>query len=280
MEISTDDNNMVNIKSGTSEFNIMGQSGEDFPPIPTVESESGYSLKQKDLRDMITKTIFSIATDESKPILTGELMEISNKKINMVAVDGYRISYRQSLLEADNENVKVVVPGKALREISKILGEDEENVDIFVTDKHILFDFEGNTLVSRILEGDFIKYEQTFTNEYKTGITGDRAELISALERASLVSRDSRKVPVRIDIGENKIILTSQTEMGTATEEVFVDVEGDMLKIAFNPKYLIDALKAIDDECINMQFNTSLSPCIIKPIEGDVYKYLILPLRL
>ncbi len=279
VELSTDENNMVTIKSGTSEFNIMGQNGDEFPEIPRVESENRYSLKQKDLRDMITKTIFSIALDESKPVLTGELVEISGDKINMVAVDGYRISYRESNLEPANDSVNVVVPGKTLREISKVLNDSDEPVNLFITDKHILFEFEGNTVVSRILEGDFIKYDQTFTNEYKTAITSDRAELISALERASLMSRDARKVPVKIDIQDNKIILNSQTEMGMATEEVYVDVEGDRLKIAFNPKYLIDALRAIDDECINIQFNTSLSPCIIKPVEGDIYKYLILPLR-
>ena len=278
--ISCDDSNAVVLSCGKSEFKIMGQSGEDFPEIPKVEQSFAYTLKQKDLREMITETIFSIATDESKPQLTGELIEIKGTSINIVAVDGYRISYKRAMVSETETPVKVIVPGKTLKEISKILSSDEEDVDLYITDKHILFDLQGNIIVSRLIEGDFIKYDQTFTEEFKTRVIIGRTDLISSLERASLVSRDARKVPVKIDIQKDKMIITSQTEMGTAYEEIRIDSVGDNLKIAFNPKYLIDALRAIEDEIISIQFNTALSPCIIKPEEGDIYKYLVLPLRI
>ncbi|HCT64338.1 MAG TPA: DNA polymerase III subunit beta [Lachnospiraceae bacterium] len=278
--ITCDDNNAVILSCGKSEFKIMGQSGDDFPEIPTVEQSFAYTLKQKDLREMITETIFSIALDESKPQLTGELIEINGNQINIVAVDGYRISYKRALVSETKIPVKVIVPGKTLKEISKILSQDEDNVDLYITDKHILFDLQGNIIVSRLIDGDFIKYDQTFTEEFKTRVISDRADLIASLERASLISRDARKVPVKIDIQSDKMIITSQTEMGAAYEEIKIDAEGDTLKIAFNPKYLIDALRAIEDDKISMQFNTALSPCIIKPEEGDIYKYLVLPLRI
>ena len=280
VHISCDNNNGVVLSCGKSEFKIMGQSGDDFPEIPTVEQSFAYTLKQKDLREMITETIFSIALDESKPQLTGELIEIKDTNINIVAVDGYRISYKRATVSETDRPVKVIVPGKTLKEVSKILSQDDENVDLYITDKHILFDLQGNIIVSRLIDGDFIKYDQTFTEEFKTRTIVDRADLISSLERASLVSRDARKVPVKIDIQKDKMVITSQTEMGTAYEEVPIDAVGDTLKIAFNPKYLIDALRVIEDEKISIQFNTALSPCIIKPEEGDIYKYLVLPLRI
>jgi DNA polymerase III, beta subunit len=278
--ITCDDNNAVILSCGKSEFKIMGQAGDDFPEIPTVEQSFAYTLKQKDLREMITETIFSIALDESKPQLTGELIEINGNQINIVAVDGYRISYKRALVSETKIPVKVIVPGKTLKEISKILSQDEDNVDLYITDKHILFDLQGNIIVSRLIDGDFIKYDQTFTEEFKTRVISDRSDLIASLERASLISRDARKVPVKIDIQSDKMIITSQTEMGAAYEEIKIDAEGDTLKIAFNPKYLIDALRAIEDDKISIQFNTALSPCIIKPEEGDIYKYLVLPLRI
>ena len=200
--------------------------------------------------------------------------------MNIVAVDGYRISFRKSEITS-SKDASVIVPSKTLREITKILSSEEEDMAlIYVTDKHILFDLGGNMIVSRLIEGEYIKYSQTFTDEFKTRIVINKSDMVAALERASLISRDARKIPVKLDITKEKIVITSQADMGTAYEEVYAEVTGDALKIAFNPKYLIDALRAVDDEKVAVQFNSSLSPCIIKPEEGDSYKYLILPLRM
>jgi len=279
--ISVNSKNETVITSGTSEFKIMGQSGDEFPFIPVVSKETGYTVKQKDLKDMISQTIFSVSADESKPVLTGELIEIKGNSMNVVAVDGYRISFRKSDIEFAVKAANVIVPGKTLREITKILSSEEDDVaKVYVTDKHILFDLNGNMIVSRLIEGEYIKYQQTFTDEFKTRVLINTSDMIAALERASLVSRDARKIPVKLDIKKDKIVITSQTDMGTAYEEVFCETEGDALKIAFNPKYLIDALRAIEDDMVSVQFNSSLSPCIIKPENGDSYKYLILPLRM
>lgn len=279
--LESNDKNEIVITSGTSEFKIMGQNGDEFPAIPSVSKEVSYTVKQKDLRDMISQTIFSVSMDESKPTLTGELIEIKDKAMNIVAVDGYRISYRKAETEEAETAASVIVPAKTLREITKILSSEEEDMaKIYVTDKHILFELGGNMIVSRLIEGEYIKYQQTFTDEFKTRVVVNRADMIAALERASLISRDARKIPVKIDIHKDKLVITSQTDMGTVYEEVFSESEGEALKIAFNPRYLIDALRAIEDENVSIQFNSSLSPCIIKPEMGDSYKYLILPLRM
>lgn len=279
--LETDGNNAVRITSGSSQFQIMGQNADDFPELPEVEQENTYSISQLKLRDMIRQTIFSIAQDDSKPVLTGELLELREGVVNLVSVDGYRISFRQNPLLQSSGETEVVVPGKTLGELNKILSQEEEDtVSIFLTDRHILFDIGTAVMVSRLIEGSFIRYAQSFSEDYKTEVLISRAELIQALERASLVSRDNRKTPVRIEIGADKLDITARSDMGTAHEEIGAEIDGDGLTIAFNTRYLVEALRSIEDEQVRIRFMTSLSPCTVLPVEGDSFKYLILPLRM
>lgn len=279
--METDEKNAVNIVSGTSQFQIMGQNGDDFPELPEVEQENVYSISQLKLRDMIRQTIFSIAQDDSKPVLTGELLELRQGTANLVSVDGYRISFRKNPLLHSSEETEVVIPGKALGELNKILSQEENDaVSIFLTERHILFDIGTAVMVSRLIEGDFIRYGQSFSDDYKTKVVIDRTGLIQALERASLVSRDNRNTPVRLEIGAKGMEISARSDMGTAHEEIGAEVEGDGLTIAFNPRYLIEALRSIEDEQVKIHFMASLSPCTVLPVEGDRYKYLILPLRM
>lgn len=281
VKISVDEKNIATIKCGKSEFKISGQDGDDFPPIPQVEKNLKFVISQNDLRNLIRQTIFSISQDESKPILTGELIEIENNMIDFVSVDGYRISYKNAELVQSAGAKRAIVPGKSLGEIAKILAaDDDEKAVIYFTDNHIMVDINGNIVVSRLIQGEFIKYQQSFTNEYKTSAKIIKSEMIDSLERASLIARDSRKIPVKLEISGNNIVITSNAETSTAYEEVAAEIDGDKLVIAFNPRYLIDALKAIDDDEVYMHFNTPLSPCVFRPIEGDSFKYLVLPLRI
>lgn len=281
VSITTDEKNAAVIKSGRSEFKISGQNGEDFPPIPEVEKDSRFVISQNDLRNLIRQTIFSISQDESKPVFTGELIEIEDNMIDFVSVDGYRISYKNAELIQSVGSKRAIVPGKSLGEIAKILSsEEDEKAVLYFTENHIMADINGNIVVSRLIQGDFIKYQQSFTNEYKTSAKVNKSELMNSLERASLISRDSKKIPVKLEIKDNNIIITANAETSTAYEEVSAEIDGDKLLIAFNPRYLIDALRAIDDDEVYMHFNTSLSPCVFKSVEGDSYKYLVLPLRI
>ena len=281
VKISVDDKNIATIKCGKSEFKISGQDGEDFPPIPEVEKNVKFVISQNDLRNLIRQTIFSISQDESKPVLTGELIEIEDNMIDFVSVDGYRISYKQAELFQSVGSKRAIVPGKSLGEIAKILAQDEdEKAVLYFTDNHVMADINGNIVVSRLIQGEFRKYQQSFTNDYKTSAKINKTEMLDCLERASLISRDSRKIPVKLEISGNNIVITANAETSTAYEEVAAELDGDKLTIAFNPKYLIDALKAIDDEDVYMHFNTPLSPCVFKPVECEGYKYLVLPLRI
>lgn len=280
IEISTDDNFMTSIVSENSKFQIAGQSGKDFPALPKVEKIHSCTINQLALKEMIRQTIFSVAQDETRPILTGEMLQIKENSLNMVSVDGYRISYRKIDLSNENADVQVVIPGKTLSEINKILStEENDTVTIYFEDKHVLFDLGDSKVVSRLLEGEFLKYEQVFSSDYETKILVDRKNFLMSIERAALISREGKKNPIKFEIDGDKMIITSNAELGTAREEIDVVLEGKEIVIAFNPKYLMDALKAIDEDKVCIHFISSLTPCIIKPEEGEHYKYLILPIR-
>ena len=281
VEIYADEKNLAVIKSGKSEFKVLGMAAEEFPALPEVEKEHTYSLPSVELKDMIRQTIFSVSQDVSKPVLCGELLEIDENCAKLVSVDGFRISLRKFDFENSSKAAKVVIPGKTLNEIGKILPTDEESVTMFyVTDKHVLFDLENCIVVSRLLEGEFIKYDNMFTKETETFINVDRRDLLDCIERATLISRDSKKSPVKMKLAEGRIEVTSNTEMGASYEEIGAEQDGPDLEIAFNPRYLTDVLKVLDYERISMEFSTALSPCVIKVEGSDDYKYLVLPLRL
>ena len=281
VEIHVDEKNLAVIKSGKSEFKILGMNSEEFPALPEVEKEHTYSLPSHELKDMIRQTIFSVSQDISKPVLCGELLEIDKTCAKLVSVDGFRISLRKFDFESGGKDVKVVIPGKTLNEIGKILPVEADSVTSFyVTDKHILFELENCIVVSRLLEGEFIKYDNMFTKETETTVNIDRRDLLDCIERATLISRDSKKSPVKLKIAEGHIVVTSNTEMGTSYEEIGAEQDGPDLEIAFNPRYLTDVLKVLDYERISMEFSTALSPCVIEVEGSEDYKYLVLPLRL
>lgn len=285
--IEVKENNETLCRCGKARFTIMGMPGEEFPVAPPVdvsEQETGYTIPAKELREMIRQTIFSVATEDTKPVLTGELIQHRDNALNIVAVDGFRISYRRMDLPDMPEPktpISVVVPSKALHELSRILpAESDDTVTFHFTDKRIVFDLPNFTFVSRLLEGEFIRYDQIFNEDFTTNVTVKRLSLLNGLERATLVARENKKSPVKLEIADHSIIITSNTEMGTAYDEIQTEVDGGTLEIAFNPKYLIEALRAIDEESVIVRFTTGLSPCIIRGVESDSAKYLILPLRL
>lgn len=280
IKISSTGNHMTNIVCEKSKFTIAGQPGDDFPELPEVIKTVEYKIPQFVLKDMIRQTIFSVAQEESRPILTGEMLQIKDGCFHMVSVDGYRISYRQIPISIENETTEVVVPGKTLSEIGKILsGEEEEEVTLYFEEKHILFDLGQSKVVSRLLEGEFLKYEQVFSSDFETKVVVDRKSFLMSIERAALISREGKKNPIKIEIDGDNMIITSNAELGTAREELSIELQGKEISIAFNPKYLIEALKSIDDDKVCINFISSLTPCIIHPEQGNHYKYLILPIR-
>lgn len=283
IQMEVKENNEIICKSGRARFTIMGMPSEEFPVTPVMERVNGYTIPAKELREMIRQTIFSVATEDSKPVLTGELLQHRDNALNIVAVDGFRISYRKlELTDAPTgDPVSVVVPAKALHELSRVLpAESDEAVKFYFTDKRIVFELPNFTFISRLLEGEFIRYDQVFNEDFTTNVTLKRQDFLSGLERSILVARDNKKSPVKLEVTEQSVIITSNTEMGTAYDEINADVDGNVLEIAFNPRYIIEALRVLDEDFVIARFTTELSPCIIRGVENDLAKYLILPLRI
>ena len=283
--IESNEKNETVCKSGKAHFTIRGMPGEEFPVMPDMDHKEGYTIQAQELREMISKTIFSVATEDTKPVLTGELIQHRENTLSLVAVDGFRISYCKidlpEIAVKSSKPVSVVVPAKALRELSRILPADlEEIVAFYFTDNRIVFDLPQFTFVSRLLEGEFVRYDQVFNEDFTTNVKIKRQEFLNGLERAVLVARENKKSPVKLEIMEQSIVITSNTEIGKVYDEVYAEVDGNTLAIAFNPRYLIEALRAIEEEQVIARFTTELSPCIIRGAENDAAKYLILPLRL
>ncbi len=280
IEINVDEQNTTTISCGKSVFTIMGMPGWEFPFLPAVEPTDGIEIKFSDFKNMIVQTNFSVAVDESKPVLTGILFEIKDNHLYLVSVDGFRISCRRMPLNNPIPDMKCVIPLKTMNEISKFAAGDGE-FTAYITDKHIMFEFDNCKVVSRLIEGEFIKYETMFPMDYTTMITADRQALLSSIERVALVtSKENKKNPINFKIENDLLTLTSKTDLGMARDELNIEQDGASLEISFNPRYLMDALRAIEENSVNIQFSTSLSPCVIKPPGNDNGRYLILPLRL
>jgi len=281
--IESDKQNVTKIRCGRTELKILGQPADEFPLPENVDKDMGFEVNAPEFKEMIRQTISSVSQDDSKPVLTGELLEIKDGKLCLVSVDGYRISYRISKnAELDKAISKaVVVPAKTLADLARMLPSDgEARLSFYVQDAHVLFQYENHTLISRLLDGQFINYKQIFNEDYNTRVNISRQQLLMNMERASLLMRENKNNPVKFTIGQNTVEVTSNTEIGASYDETAADIDGTPLEIAFNPKYIIDALRVMDDDNVLLSFTGTLSPCIMKGANAELYKYLVLPLRL
>ncbi|ABR46245.1 DNA polymerase III, beta subunit [Alkaliphilus metalliredigens QYMF] len=280
VDITLKENNQLEIKCASTEFNILVYSPDEFPELPIVEEDQVYEIAQELFKGMIRQTVFATSQDESRPILTGVLMEIEENTLNMVALDGYRLALRKGKISG-NSNHKVVVPAKTLNEVNRILNPDEEEpLHITLTNNHALFTAGKTKLISRLLEGEFINYKQILPKEHRSKVTIKGKEILNSIERASLLAKEGRNNLVRFVVNDEKMVITSNSELGKVHEEINIVLEGEDIEIAFNSKYFIDALKVIDDEEVCLEFTTNLSPGILKPLANENYTYLVLPVRL
>ena len=262
-----------------AKFNISGKSGEDFSYLPYIERENPVSISQFTLKEVIRQTIFSIADNDSNKLMTGELFDMNGDILKVVSLDGHRISIRKIELKESYEPKKIVVPGKTLIEVSKILsGEADSEVRLYFTANHIVFEFDDTVVVSRLIEGEYFRIEQMLSNDYETKVRINKRELLNCIDRATLLVKEGDKKPIIINIQDEMMELKIKSEKGTMDEEIMITKEGKDLLIGFNPKFLIDALRVIDDEEADLYFMNAKAPCFIKD-EGESYVYLILPVN-
>ena len=276
---NSEGNIKVTISCEKAKFTILGRSGDDFSYLPSIERIDGIHVSQYTLRNIILQTIFSISENDTNKVMSGELFEVDGNMLKMVSLDGHRISIRKVELAQSYGYKKVIVPGKALSEVSKILTDSTESVvSIFFTDKHVLFEFEKTVVVSRLLEGEYFNIDQMLSSDYETKLTINRREFLDCIDRATLLVKEGDKRPVIISIENGFLEMKINSAVGSMDEKVDIEKQGKDLKIGFNPKFLIDALRAIDDDNIDMYLVNPKAPCFIKDADAS-YTYLILPVN-
>ena len=277
--IESDDTFQTTITCEKAKFNIVGKSGEDFSYLPYIEKNESISISQFTLKDVVRQTIFSIADNDTNKLMTGELFEINENRLRVVSLDGHRISIRNIELKESYSPLKVVVPGKTLQEISKILtGEAEDMVDIFFADNHILFEFDETKVVSILIESEYFHIDQMLSSDYDTKVKINKREFLNCIDRATLLIREGDKKPIILNIQDGSLQLKINSFVGSMNEEIEIEKEGKDLLIGFNPKFFIDALRVIDDEEVTLYMVNPKAPCFIKDDAGT-YVYLILPVN-
>lgn len=277
--IETDASFKTTITCEKAKFNIVGKSGDDFSYIPYIERNEAITLSQFTLKEVIRQTIFSIADNDNNKLMTGELFEIEENHLKVVSLDGHRISIRNIELKNNYEHKKVVVPGKTLQEVSKILpGSAEEDVNMFLTDNHIVFEFDDTTVVSRLIEGEYFKIEQMLSSDYETKVKINKRELLDCIDRATLLVKEGDKKPIIMNVTDGNMELKINSFIGSMNEDIDIVKEGKDILIGFNPKFFIDALRVIDEEEVSLYMVNPKAPCFIKGDEGK-FIYLILPVN-
>ena len=279
---NVNDNLIATITCGNVKHEIMCLSSKDFPSLPDIERKFFLSLRQNDLKKMISQTIFAISGDESKPVHTGSLFDVEGNNITVVSVDGFRLSYRKAEIENDSEeeNFHFVVPGATLKEVDKLCEESDEEATICVGKKHIIFRMGGTMIISRILEGDFLNYKNASPKSGAFKVRVNRRDLLTTIERVSILVSEKIKTPIQMKFSEKDLHITCRTPAGSSRDECSLLTRGEELEIGFNHKFIQDALRACPDDEVNLELNTHVAPIVITPPEGEDYLHLVLPVRL
>lgn len=280
IELSTNEKNQLKIKYTDSEVIVQCYNPLEYPSFNKIDSNEYFAMSETELKNLIQKTIFAVATDDTRPILKGVLFEISEKEINAVALDGYRLALCKNNVKFTNIKANVIVPAKSLSEISKLLGDGDEIINIYIQKNYLMVDLEDTKVITRLLDGEFLNYKQIIPQNFETTIVINKNQFEDALDRASLLSKIGQSNLVKFDIKENNLVITSNSDLGNICENVNVSFKGKDLKIAFNARYFTECARNISDEFIKISFNNSTNPCIINPIDSNNYTFLILPVRM
>lgn len=282
--ISTSSGYKTTIICGNAEFNIIGADSADYPELPDVDFMSNISLKQKTLKKMIAETVFAVSDNESRPVYTGSLFEVRDDELTIVSVDGFRLAMRREEIDrSDKQEESFIVPGAALSEIERICSDSDEMVRITLGSKHISFSVDETVLISRRLEGEFMNYRKTVPQEFAISVSVKRADILSVVDRVSLIIEDKTKNPIRCLFGEDEIVLNCVTGVGKAEDVCPADGTGGGLEIGFNHRYLREALRAAPSDKLVIQLNSGLAPCVIAPDDEEKtgsFVYMVLPVRL
>ena len=281
--IKVNENHSAFIRCMNSKSNLAGMNPMEYPEMAEVDAGTPVKIPQNKLKEMISRVVFAIATDESRQILTGCLLEVTPSEARMVALDGFRLAMQKVFqpfqLPAGQETVKAVIPGRVLNELSKILLDEEEFCTLLIDNTRMQATFGNNRLSTVLLAGEYIDYRKILPPSFKTQAKADRSQVQNAIDRASLMAREGKNNLIRMSFGKEGLTITSNAELGDVLEEMEASLQGDPIEIAFNAKYITDVIRNITDNELCMKFNSNVSPCVVCPQDGDQYLYLILPVR-
>ena len=281
VNVTVNDNLIVRLTCGDADFEISGMDAADFPELPVVEEDASLTIRQDLFRAMIDQTVFSVSTNEARPIHTGALFETEGGRLTMVAVDGFRLALRREELASANAAMSFVTPGAALNEVKNICADTDETAVITPGKRHILFEIGDTELICRRLEGEFLNYRKTVPFEFPVKLKADKSDMIRCADRVSLIIDDRTKNPLRCTFGDGKLSITCATPLGRAEDACQMEGSGGDMVIGFNNIYLLDALKAAPGDRICVNLISGSSPCVITPEDGsEKFLYMILPVRL
>ena len=270
----------LTIKSGRVRTTMQCMDPKEYPDMAVVGKTTSLTLPQGALKDMVRQTVFATAQEETKPILTGVLCEIEGREFTTVALDGFRLALRRYPIDTVAEHKEAVVPSKSFVEISRTLPDDEAPVEVQFSATHLLIDMGYTRIISRLLDGDFIRYKSILPSDHATRVRVNRCELLESIDRAMLLAREGNNNLVRFSVSSDTVKISANSAVGRIDEEVPIHLNGDPIEIAFNARYFSDVLKVLDDEEVFLDMNNNVSPCVVRPVQGDEYYYLILPVRI
>lgn len=276
--IETDDRMVTYITSGQAEYQIVGMSSVDYPDLPTFEETNSFEIKGEILKEMIRQTVYAVSDNMAKPIYTGSLFEIKNKIFKIIAIDGYRMAIRQENVDSEIE-AEFIIPGKTQNEVLKLINDDGV-VNLSIGSRHIMFKINNYSIISRLIEGAFLDYNTTIPKTTKTEVVVNTRKIINAVDRMSLLNNDKIQSPVRCNISNDQIKLSCTSTVGKANDVITTTVIGEEVEIGFNNRYLLEALRNVETDEIKLILNGPLSPMIVKPIKGENFISLIVPMRI
>ncbi len=283
VQVEFNDESNVLIKSLNSEFKIIGMPTDEFPVINNeVDEDDFIEFDKSTFREMIDKTSFAASIDEARGVITGVLLELSQEEIQMVAIDGFRMAINRRTMY-NEKPYRFIIPARILNELSKIIADTESDNDkarLYLNEKKAIFRFDSVQAELKLLDGNFIAYKDILPKSSRITVICDRDLLEESIERASLLTKTGKNNLIKLNIMQNVLEITSDSDEGNVKEEIIIDKSGDDLVIGFNAHYILDVLKAIDDEKIKILLNSGINPCLIEPAEGDDYQYLVLPVRI
>ena len=279
VELSRLFDGQLQIKYSDSESELQVFPAENFPKIEKEDGVDYFEIKQSQLKDVVEKTAFACSSDDSRPILTGCLFEIQDNSLTGVALDGFRMAVVKKEVTASG-NMKAVIPARTLQEITRLLDKEDNIIKVYLQKNSLFVEVENTLLISRLIEGEFVKYNHILPTAFENTVTVNRASMLNSIERASIVARNDRYNVVKFDIKEEGMTVSAKSEVGTVNENVPINLNGKDLAIAFNGKYIAEFLKIVSDDFINLNLNTAIDPCIITSVSNDGFLYLVLPVRI